>query len=143
MTAALIILGGTLAGSVGLGIYLARQWNKTNDRAWKQSDKTHELDLNFTKLEGRYNEAMGVIDVLKHDNAALEKALKEAEDSYAELAAETIDDTKSPRTANVLRMALRRLERLRVQVPEAEKTSAAESGEGEGAVHGSDAGAPD
>jgi len=145
MLAAVIVLGGVLAATVGLGIFLAVRWHKTNERAWDGSNHAHDLALRQTKLEGQYDQAMGVIDVIKRDNVALEKALKEAEDAYAELATETVDDVESPRTANVLRMALRRLDRLRPvlpEVPKAPEASATEGGEGEGAVHESDPESP-
>ena len=144
MLAAVIALAAVLALSAGLSIYLAQRGFKINDRAWKEADGSHELAIRQTKLEGQYDQALAAVDILKKDGAALEKALQAAEEAYAELAAETIDDTKSPRTANVLRMALRRLERLRAVVPEMPKAPSpapTEDREGEGAVHGADPGA--
>lgn len=144
MLAAVISLSVAITGAVGLSFYLARQWSGASTKRDKDLKNVVSTSVDLAALRERYDRAMGVIDALKKDNAALESALHLAEESYAELATESIDDAKSPRTANVLRMALSRLDRVRAvvpELPEAEETTPSEDSGENGSLHEPDPGA--
>lgn len=139
MNVALVILAGSVAALVGLVIFLAVQWRNTNNRAWARSDDAHDVDKRLTKVEGLHEKALETLATLKSDNIRLEAALREAQDSYSELATQSIDDATSPKTASVLAHALRRLDRVRnLELPKVPGASSTESGGGEEAVHGQD-----
>lgn len=138
MIAAIVILASTVAAIVGLVIFLLHLWSKANDRAWARSDMAHDTNLKLVKLEEQYSAAMTVVDLLKSENQQAEAALQEAQDSYNELAMQSIEgiSTDSPQAVGLLRHALLRIERMQ-NLPKVPGAAAAEGGDSDGAVHGS------
>jgi hypothetical protein len=137
MVAALIIVASALAASVGLGIYLAQRWRKSNERAWKQKDAHHEESLKFTKLEAQYENALGTIEKLEADNA-----LAIAEEEFNAFAVHKIEKVSAPETANALRDAMERWQRVRAEMSKVPGASTTEGDRGDEAVHESDPEAP-